>query len=229
MARPVPHPHEPWIVECAQCEARNPRDGKRCSRNSCKTFPYCWQHLKLIMGLQVKLSSVANAGCGLIATQPNAAWVASNQSMKNDAQSNSTITNDVGKRMIFGKDAWISPYTGERLTAAQEATRYPPPTTGRYLIPSGSGAAAFQISIDAIRTTSAPARFANHTTRTSPGIERVRAKFASRGGGAYPGPWLKSTMRVYEGDEIWVNYGSDYNHAAGLMADERPPRRSLCR
>ncbi len=229
MARPIPHPHEPWLVECAQCAARNPRDNRQCSRNSCKTFPYCWQHMKLIMGLQIKLSSVAGAGCGLVATRPNAAWIASNQTMKNDAEANSNITNDAGRRLVFGRDRWISPYTGERLTAAQEAVRYPPPTTGRYLIPSGTGQAAFQISIDAISTKSAPARFANHTTRTQVGAERVRAKFQSRQGQSYPGPWLKSTMRIYEGDEIWVNYGPDYHHANGLQADERATKKSLCR
>ena len=49
---------------CLQCSALK-KNGQRCSLNTCVQFPYCWIHLKSIDKLQIKKSTVPNAGKGL--------------------------------------------------------------------------------------------------------------------------------------------------------------------
>ena len=52
------------VVECVKCSATN-KNGKRCSRTTCKYAKYCHQHAKIILGLQVKKSTIPNTGQGL--------------------------------------------------------------------------------------------------------------------------------------------------------------------
>ena len=51
-----------------QCKARLP-NGNRCSRNTIKTIPYCWQHGISLYGLQVKPSVRVPGQLGIFATR----------------------------------------------------------------------------------------------------------------------------------------------------------------
>ena len=51
-----------------QCKARKP-NGVRCSRNTIKTIPYCWQHGISLYGLQVKPSVRVPGHLGIFATR----------------------------------------------------------------------------------------------------------------------------------------------------------------
>lgn len=51
-----------------QCKARL-ANGNRCSRNTLKTIPYCWQHVISHYGLQVKPSVRVPGQLGIFATQ----------------------------------------------------------------------------------------------------------------------------------------------------------------
>jgi SET domain-containing protein len=51
--------------DCITCYAISHVTGMRCSRRSCKLFPYCWQHLRMALGLEVKKSQIPGAGLGL--------------------------------------------------------------------------------------------------------------------------------------------------------------------
>ena len=51
-------------MPCPQCKAMT-KFGVRCKNTTCRQYPYCWTHLKSIDKLQVKNSTVPNAGKGL--------------------------------------------------------------------------------------------------------------------------------------------------------------------
>ncbi len=58
----------PAIRKCATCTGMTKR-GVRCTRRTCKTFPYCWQHLLSECGLKVTQSTIPGAGQGLFAVK----------------------------------------------------------------------------------------------------------------------------------------------------------------
>jgi len=80
-------------LQCRQCTGHR-ADGARCTRNTCKYLPMCFQHLRKEMGLVVKQSTIAAAGLGLFAARD------------------------------FESGSWIAPVDGERLTKQQLDNRY---------------------------------------------------------------------------------------------------------
>jgi len=79
-------------LQCERCQG-TAKSGQQCKRTTCKVLPLCWQHLKN-EGLQVKASTIPEAGLGLFTLIPR---------KKNDVI------------------AW---YGGERLTKQQLDARY---------------------------------------------------------------------------------------------------------
>lgn len=69
---PAPPPRNESDYRCnlrkMQCKARLP-NGNRCSRNTIKTIPYCWQHGISLYGLQVKPSVRVPGQLGIFATR----------------------------------------------------------------------------------------------------------------------------------------------------------------
>jgi len=55
-------------MPCPKCIAIT-KNGTSCKRNTCVRFPYCFQHMKSIEGLQLKKSEINDAGLGLFATR----------------------------------------------------------------------------------------------------------------------------------------------------------------
>ena len=53
---------------CPQCKAIT-EAGTRCKRHTCVRYPYCYQHLRLIDGLELKDSEIPNSGTGVFATK----------------------------------------------------------------------------------------------------------------------------------------------------------------
>ena len=80
-------------LTCKQCKA-DTKAGNRCGRMTCKQLPFCGQHSKSELGVQIKKSTIRGAGDGLFAL----------------------------KR--FKKGDRIAPYTGERINAATKHARY---------------------------------------------------------------------------------------------------------
>ena len=120
--------------------------------------------------------------------------------------------------MIFKPNKFVAPYIGEQLDEQEEYDRYDKyETKGRYLIQKGAGAEA-RYSIDAISTRTSPARYANHRPPAT-------AKFVTRQGA----PWIQASKRIFEGDEIFVNYGRDFEMRDSLYPDEVKPKQSLCK
>ena len=80
-------------LQCRRCTGKK-ADGTRCTRNTCKYLPMCFQHLRKEMGLVVKPSLIPAAGLGLFAAQE------------------------------FDKGSWVAPVDGERLSKQQLDDRY---------------------------------------------------------------------------------------------------------
>lgn len=55
------------VRDCVQCQAPK-KDGSQCSRRTCKSKDFCWQHLKTYRGLRIKPSQISNSGDGLYTT-----------------------------------------------------------------------------------------------------------------------------------------------------------------
>lgn len=53
---------------CPECKAITDA-GTRCKRRTCVRYPYCWQHLRLREGLELKDSEIPNAGTGVFAVK----------------------------------------------------------------------------------------------------------------------------------------------------------------
>lgn len=54
------------LKKVSQCRAKK-KDGGRCTRRTGKYGPFCWQHTQKHVGVEVKRSTIPNAGNGLFA------------------------------------------------------------------------------------------------------------------------------------------------------------------
>jgi hypothetical protein len=81
-------------LHCGRCWYQNPNTGLRCKNRVCIGTPVCWIHTKKIWGVQIKDSTIADAGKGLFATRD------------------------------FATDEEIVPYFGKKITEACLDERY---------------------------------------------------------------------------------------------------------
>lgn len=80
-------------LECCRCEA-NTVKGERCKRRTRKQLPFCYEHARSILHVDIRPSTIPGAGLGLFALQE------------------------------FKSGELIAPYKGEILTRAQMNERY---------------------------------------------------------------------------------------------------------
>jgi SET domain-containing protein len=80
-------------LHCHRCQAIN-KNGTRCKKRTCKMLPTCHIHSKTLYGVEVKPSTIPNAGLGLFACK------------------------------YFNRDDIIAPYNGELLTKQELNDRY---------------------------------------------------------------------------------------------------------
>jgi hypothetical protein len=142
-----------------QCIA-NTGKNQRCKKKTAKS-PYCFIHLNKVEHLQIKKSTIPDAGLGLFATDPG-----------------------------FKKDKRVVEYTGKV---------YSKPVKGPYVLEVNK-----HKYIDARRTSSSAARFANDQMVTA----KNNSKFAiDRKNNTVS---LKAVKKIKPGAEITVSYGKDY-------------------
>lgn len=56
------------VTECTRCKGFK-KDGSQCTRRTCKTADFCWQHTAAEYGVRVKRSGIPGAGSGLFAAK----------------------------------------------------------------------------------------------------------------------------------------------------------------
>lgn len=178
-------------MECMQCMAQ--MGNRRCSRKSCYTIPYCWQHLKLLAHLRVGRTTLKDPTThsrfpfrGLFAC---------------DAKNRGGI--------VFRARDVITPYIGEVLRKSDVDARYGSgDEVAPYAIDVGMNGDDVVIDGACIRGV---ASLANDATPGSLCINqrrcRTNAKFWSDVDNF---PTLMATRTIRDGDEIFVSYGEEY-------------------
>lgn len=180
---------EPWVfeapLESRKCPA-NTIKKQRCQNQASIPYEYCWIHLRQIMHLRVKKSTIPNAGLGLFADDP---------------------TKEAGEVVFYpkqGKHSEIANYDGEIISNQECINRY-----GEETAPYGYGVSYkrkngervdFVIDAALKRTV---ASIANHKA-----VSKENAHLTTRPNGA--GVYLRADKKIKNGSEIFASYGNDF-------------------
>jgi hypothetical protein len=95
-------------LQCMRCQYINPLTEKQCQRQSCRSLPYCWQHLITVYKVRLGTTTLTDARgqpyhfVGLFACDP---------------------TRGPGE-VIFAANQRIMPYFAEEISDAEQARRY---------------------------------------------------------------------------------------------------------
>ena len=165
------------------------RSGAACRRTTCKTGPFCFQHTKAVLGVQVKTSTIPHSGLGLFATKD------------------------------FARGDYIDCFSGKQLTQAELDARYgdglAPYTVlaryGRYYDQRHTNSGVTRYSNSCRRRNARQQACRNNCEIINPPTGRARA-LAGRlvGRCRYPVPWLRATRLIRAGEELFTDYGDDY-------------------
>jgi hypothetical protein len=164
-----------------------------CRRITAMIWPMCWQHARSQMHLQVKPSTIPNAGRGLFAYAPT--------KEERDEQA-----------VVFKKGEFICPLNGRPLSAVELQQNYGNHTApyvsesseAKIGFPYVDGLGRRYIGMYANTKLGQPlADGQRHSVQT--GTNCVYSQFRADGV-----PWLKATKNIRSGDELFAYYGPDY-------------------
>ena len=177
-------------VSCLRCEARS-SGGGRCKNRTCLSLPFCWIHTRQKYNVKVAVSGIPNAGKGLFAFLSPRERRARGQGLRD--------------RPVFRPREWIAPITGD-LKPLQEINDSYEPHTAPYGIRKNA-----REGFDG-----ACNRTIGHTANTHRNRRRLNANIADRRGNDNEGyvMWLRATRNINDGDEVFVDYGDDYEFDA---------------
>jgi len=156
------------------------KNGTRCKLHTCRTLKYCWIHLKSIDGLQIKKSGIPNADLGLFATK---------SFPYSKTRVDPTITY-YSARTISDTPNRGSEYVLKVNDKPQYLDSWSPSNfVGRYIN-----------------------SFKNHPDKSK---RRANVRFTKgsriyRKDDRYVVPIKQKAMKINKGDELFINYGSDY-------------------
>jgi hypothetical protein len=173
-------------LKCSQCRATT-KTGHRCTLVSCIGQGYCWIHLKYKNHLRIKKSTIPNAGKGLFAVND-----------KLPHHPNHPYHPD---HVVFKVDDVIADYDGEVINQAQLEHRY------------GNRAApyvAMQTQANGKYEDGALVRGVGTMANRPPPNRLSNAKLSYST--ARRKLVLRATRRIYHNQEVFLNYGPDYNH-----------------
>ncbi len=160
------------------------KSGAACTRWSVKGVPYCWQHLLSKKNLRVFPSREVPGQLGLFA---------STTAKPSDGDGDGDGDDD----MLFDAGDTIVRYFGERKTKAEIDARYGR-RTAPYTVQVGGVRGDKFIDAACVRGAGA---YANHHRR------RNNTEFVASGNNVL----MVATKPIYDGDEILVDYGAQYN------------------
>lgn len=190
---PKKHPRDQYPynagtdIECGRCKARI--NGQRCKKITCKTHPYCWQHLVTKMNLRVKESRIPNTGQGLFAQ--------GSLSRKRD-----------NKTVVFSKGDVIAEYTAPKkdvITQQELMRRYPGDTPSPYVLTINKNK-----HVDGRSTKASVGRYSNdcRAKDSKDGKCKINAKFAFN---SKLGVTRIVALRdIHNDEEIFTSYGPEY-------------------
>lgn len=164
---------------------------RQCLRRSIYTIPMCWQHLKSDYNVIVKQTTLTDAngdrlaGLGLFACNHR------------------PVPGQVD--LVFVRDQVIVPYVGKEYTRAQYDAKYPGDAAGPYGVPIENNRV---VDAGPMRGVAALANDCRVQNRNRGDCERNNARIDEAGAGNYP--VLVATRNIFDGDEIFINYGASY-------------------
>tara|TARA_R110000787_G_scaffold12859_5_gene41083 strand:- start:3534 stop:4058 length:525 start_codon:yes stop_codon:yes gene_type:complete len=164
---------------CPQCKAITEK-GTRCKRHTCVRFPYCFQHLRLIDGLELKDSEIPNSGTGVFATKDFPL-------KQKDKGSKKPIAYYSAKEITHEPDPFSS-YVLQVNKREYLDSKDPSNFTGRYIN-------SFKNHPD--------------TTKRNANVRFTGNQRIYRKDDRYVVP-IKQTKAIKKGDELRLNYGNAY-------------------
>lgn len=157
-----------------------PYEGKSCSRTVTIGLPLCWQHMKIVHGVQVKQAYRNNTpiGKGLFATRE------------------------------FARDAWICPYINHEITEDELEARYPGDMQAPYA-ETNEGTGRQATTYHDAACVRGIAALANGEARKRDSNCTIEERGAPPGGTDYK-LWLRARKRIKATDELIAHYGAEY-------------------
>ncbi len=198
-------------MECMQCIAQVPRNGQmqQCSRTTCYTLPYCWQHLKLHSHLRIGRTRLRDANGNRYRFK---GLFACNVKKHDNA-------------VIFKPNDIIMTYYGEQLNQQQLDTRYPGDQVAPYVVPIWPSPQRYRRRGRRVRYRERPVEVyidsalmrgvASLANDALPGSQcalgdpcMTNAMLLTTGDNNYPE--VIATTNIRNGQEIFVAYGQNY-------------------
>lgn len=162
-----------------QCCHQKP-NGQRCKNRAVIAFEFCHSHLETELHLQLKQSTIANAGKGIFAKDKTKAY----------------------GEPVFERGDFICEYNGELLNAQQLVQQYEY-YTAPYAVELKKNQyidSAVARGVGAMINHKNNERFCN----TKWSVSHAQNKIT-----------LKATKEIYDGDELFLHYGDDYDFNDG--------------
>lgn len=192
-------------LRCMRCMARV--GNRQCSRKSCYTIPYCWQHLKLVAHLRLGRTTLKDRSTGVRHTFRG--LFACDRSNPNG--------------IVFRRGDLIVTYLGEILSIPETDARYGGRTA---LAPYGERTdVGVREEPDVIVDGACLRGVGNLANDALPGSTctatrcRTNAELVS-GDGNYPR--MVALRNIRDGDEIFVSYGERYWRGRMPVFETRP-------
>lgn len=199
-------------VQCQRCIGISQRSGTRCKRTCCIGVPYCWQHLLSVAHLRIKDSTVAGAGKGLFCKLTS-----------RERKRRSGGRARTARLVVFRRGNVIVPYHGQLINERELVNRYDEKSIDgtrvvtEYTAPYAARLNRRQV-VDAACKRGAGA-LANHKR----GRQANATLETSADGRSIV---LVATKNIYDGDEIFVDYGRNYRLDENVVAKTHRTRRN---
>ena len=172
-------------LQSQRCVATKGNGQGRCGNKTVMGVPVCWVHLLKDHKLRIAKSRIAEAGKGLFATKSRTI----NPNPQRTAEN-----------LVFRREEKIIEYVGDQINEQEMGRRYGN-KTGPYALETRR-----DHIVDAACKRAAAA-FANHKP-----FAQANARFSRSPDGKI---YIRATKHIYDGDEIYLYYGSSYKFNDG--------------
>jgi hypothetical protein len=184
-------------LSCFQCTEINERNGQQCRRRVCIGLPFCYHHIKL-HNLQIKNSTIPNAGKGLFAFAPILERGKRTRRRRERPRMQTRATR--ARTVIFNEGNVICNYYGEFINEHELQERYRIHTApfGVRIIPHQYEDGALFRGMGSLLNHQ-PEHLANAAFRRVNQTEQEERHIE-----------LVATKPIRNGDEIFVDYEDEY-------------------
>lgn len=185
-------------LKCQICNYKRPGSNRCCKVKVCVGIPYCRYHMQEAVKLEIKDSEY---GKGVFAKADPIPVDGRRRTRRNN-----------NRQPVFRSGEDIIEYGGERIARAELLTRYGK-NTAPYAIEMGNRNQTYQDGA-CVRTIGT---VINHNAR-NPNVEFSQTHNGSR-------ITITATRNIYNGDQLYANYGDDYEFEDNVVSKTTIARR----